>query len=551
MKKIKKLLVVSILSVASLNTSVVVAAKFSNRNSLAHAADVNNYWNHYARVAPTLTKHGSKEFWANCSTLTYTLTEPTGTIREGVAFDTTTYFDGLDESDPRFIPAINDKIDIKSHFNQLIAALTHDPYSFIPDTMRPSGVDKVTEQSVTYDFTNFVNVSDIHYGGFGEQWHMVINNIKESERFYAVTTFGSQIIGAANAAALVFLDQNEDNTVSWEYLAESYKSKLTFANGVLNYTIKFITGFDIPLFGEVVPQIDMNYVVSSNTKTARIQLGEGNALKFVIEDDSYTFGIEYGVTQVSRAAYFTISQDNNEDTAEGHIYEYVQYQGEDKVASCADFYIDETYTSVVGNKASGMPGFTGFINELYKTENGKLLGYKVKETFTKWGFEKTYNTLWFNLNNINNISNVKAISNGSVDPHENNHDIYLNNSSSVFEPAKNKVAIVNTSRKYDVEMRKQYFYRYVENNDIVEHEVDIPMMFIQDDGTESGETNYSTFESDILSKNGIAASVNLSNAYLEKIRADYLSLIDIFVENKDNITGDDIKSFIGNASAIN
>lgn len=550
MKKGKKLLIISVVSLISLTTSAVVASKlFTNKDSLAYADDVNNYWNHYERVAPTLLKHGSKEFWANCSTFTYTLTQPSGTIREGVAFDSTPYFDDLDEDDPRFIPALKDKIDIKSHFNNLIAALTNDPYSFIPDTMRPSGVDKVTEQSVSYDFTNFVSVSNINYGGFGEQWHMVINNIKESERFYNVTTFGAQIIGAANAAVLVFLDENEDNNVSWEYTAESYRSKLVFTNGVLDYTIKFITGFNIPLFGEVVPQIDMKYVVSTETKTVRIQLGEGNALKFVITPDTYTFGLEYGVTQVSRAAYFTITKDEDEGTSEGHIYEYIQYQGEDKIKSCADFYIDETYTSVVGNKASGITGFTGYINELYKTDNGKLLGYKVKETFTKWGFEKTYNTLWFNLNNINNIINVKAISNGSIDPHENNHDVYLNNSASIFEPKKNKVAFVSTSRRYDVEMRKQYFYE-VGNDELIEHEVKLPMMFIQDDGTESGETNYSTFEADISETNGINASVNLSSTYLNKIRADYLSLIPTFEQNKDNITGEDIATYIGTAVII-
>ena len=316
---------------------------------------------------------------------------------------------------------------------------------------------------------------------------------------------------------------------------------------MLDYTIKFITGFNIPLFGEVVPQIDMKYVVNTETKTVRIQLGEGNALKFVITPDTYTFGLEYGVTQVSRAAYFTITKDEDEGTSEGHIYEYIQYQGEDKIKSCADFYIDETYTSVVGNKASGMPGFTGYINELYRTEYGKLLGYKVKETasFPIIG-EKVYQTLWFNLNNISGIINVKAIKNDSNTfglAAKNPHDIYLNNSESIFTPKKNGVA----SRKYDVEIRKQYFYS-VTNDEINEHETKIPMMFIQDDHDDY--TNYTDFPSDILSKSGIVAGVNLSSTYLNKIRADYLSLIPIFEQNKDNITGDDIATYIGGAAII-
>ena len=76
------------------------------------------------------------------------------------------------------------------------------------------------------------------------------------------------------------------------------------------------------------------------------------------------------------------------------------------------------------------------------------------------------------------------------------------------------------------------------------------MMFIQDDGDKSGETNYSTFEDDILNKNGIAASVLLSNTYLAKIRADYLSLIDIFIANSDDADADYIVDFIGDATVI-
>ncbi len=228
----------------------------------------------------------------------------------------------------------------------------------------------------------------------------------------------------------------------------------------------------------------------------------------------------YGTSTISKKAYIQISYVDENNQYEGYISEHIQKSGEDLTSSYSSYYFDDNYVTAVGNKASGIPGFKGYINELYKADQGKLLGYKVKETFTKWGFEKTYNTLWFNLNNITGINNVKAIPNGSVDPHENNHDIYLNNGL-LFEPKKNTVGFINTSRKYDVEMRKQYFYG-LDNGDVEKYEVEVPMMFIQDDGTEPKENNYSTFEADILEANSIAASVNLSSTYLSKIRADYL-----------------------------
>jgi len=549
MKKKVLLVAITSLSLAVGVTAGVLAYK-SDNNSFAGAKD-ESYWYHYAQVTPTETKHGSKEFWANCSTHNFSLENPGAgeDIREGVDFATTSYFEELTDSDPRYLPPLSERVDIKGYLDSLLDVFGHDPYSYIPNKMRPAGVDKVSESEVTYDFNNFVDVEHIKYGGYGEQWHMVIENIKESQRFYNVTTYGAEILNAANLVARTFLDSYYDNEVSKTFNNDSrFVAKIDFHSFVLTYNIQYISGITIPFFGTITPQIDMEYVIASSTKTVRIQLSENNALKFVITPDSYTFGLEYGIEKVSRKAYFTISKDEH-DAVEGHIYEYVQYNGEDLIPACADFYIGSTYTSVVGNKASGIPGFDGFINELYETDEGKLIGYKIKETFTKWGFEKTYNTLWFNLNNILNINTVKAVSNGNVDPHENNHDIYLNNSSDLFAPTKNNVGFVKTSRRYDVETRKQYFYGDIDE-EIAEYEKEIPMMFIQDNGDKSGETNYSTFEEDILKDNKIAASVILADKYLTKIRADYNDLIPVFENNKDSMPSASIVGFIGDAAII-
>lgn len=546
MKKKVVLLAVTSLSLTLGITAGVVLAKADN--TIFAGAKDDSYWYHYAQVTPTDDEHGSKEFWANCSTHNFSLENPGvgEDIREGVDFKTTTYFDELTSEDPRYLPPLSERVDIKGYLNSLLDAFNHDPYSYIPNSMRPEQVSKVTESEVTYDFTNFTNVSDIKYGGFGEQWHMVIENIKESERFYKITSYGSEVISAANLVARTFLDSYYDNVVTKTFNESSFTAKIDFHSNVLTYNIQYISGVTVPLFGTITPQIDMEYAISSHTKTVRIQLGEGNALKFVITPNSYTFGLEYGIEKVSRKAYFTISEDEYTGV-EGHIYEYVQYKDKDLVPACADFYINNGYVSVVGNKAHAIIGFTGFINELYLANQGKLLGYKIKETFTKRGINATYHTLWFNLNNITGITNVKAIDNGGTDPHENNHDIYLNSSASIFTPTKNKKGFIPTSRKYDVEMRTQFFYG-VESEQVVEYERDIPMMFIQDDHDDY--TNYTDFEHDIQTDCGITASVNLSNTYLSKIRTDYSTLIPIFEVNKDSMPSASIVDFIGDATII-
>ena len=445
----------------------------------------------------------------------------------------------------------NETINIKAYLQTLLDAVKHDPYSYIPDTMEPTNSDNhVTASEVNYDFAEFTNVSSIKYGGFGEQWHMVVENIEESERFYSILSLGEAAINASVALFNNYLDNNPGTTATHTLKETAYTAKLDFSNGVLSYTIQYKTNFNIPLFGEVLPQIDMAYNISTLEKAVRIQLSENNAMRYAVTDNSYVFGLEYGLSAVSKKAYLQLNRLQDE-SVEGHIYEYVQFKDKDLVPACADFYINDTYTSVVGNKASGMPGFTGYINELYKTREGKLLGYEVRETFTKWGVTATYHTLWFNLNNITGINNVKAIKNEESTfglGANNNHDIYLNNSASIFEPTYNTKLMVKTSRKYDVELRKQFFYGYNEGQ-FTEYEVQLPMMFIQAD--HDGYTNFSDFPSDIQSKSGITASVNLSQTYLNKVQSDYASLIDVFVAHKESVTGDAITTYIGSAVVIN
>ena len=404
--------------------------------------------------------------------------------------------------------------------------------------------------SVEYDFNSFTNVSNITYGGFGEQWHMVIENIKESERFYNVLALGETLINTSVVLFNNYLDNNPEDTASHTLRETEYTAKLDFADGVLSYTIQYKTGWTIPFFGEVLPQIDMKYTLATSEKSVRIQLSENNAMKYTVSDGVYKFFLKYGVETVSRTAYCEMADLQN-GVVEGHVYEYVQFKNKDLVPAVADFYINPTYTTVAGNKASGLVGFKGYIKELYLTNQAKLLGYEVRETLTIVGISGQYNTLWFNLNNISGINNVKAVENenyGGTYSNKNPHDIYLNNSTSVFEPTYNtKPLIGNTSRKYDVELRKQFFYGF-NQGELTEYEVQLPMMFIQADNNK--DTNYSDFHNDILSKSGIDANVNLSSIYVNKIQSDYEIYIDILIENKENITSEFIETNIGNAIVI-
>jgi hypothetical protein len=169
----------------------------------------------------------------------------------------------------------------------LVDTVGQDPYSYIPATMRPeNSANHVTEASVTYDFTQFVSVSSINYGGFGEQWHMVIENIKESERFYSILSLGESAINASVALFNNYLDNNPGTTATHTLSETAYTAKIDYHNGVLAYTIQYNTNFTIPFFGTVMPQIDMTYDIANAQKSVRIQLTENNALKYVVTNNS-------------------------------------------------------------------------------------------------------------------------------------------------------------------------------------------------------------------------------------------------------------------------
>ena len=248
-------------------------------------------------------------------------------------------------------------------------------------------------------------------------------------------------------------------------------------------------------------------------------------------ENSYTFAIRYAGV---RRAYFNISKDED-GVVSGHIYEYLGVDGVYEKSSCADFYIDDTYLTVVGNKASGIIGFTGYICEIYNIESGKLLAYEVQETLSVIN----YDTLWFNLDDVEGINSIKVVEGSREDNKNNPYTIYINNSYTPFK-VKNG-SIIDPSRRYDIELRRQYFYTYNEGTEEYEQiEVLIPMFFVQAD-------YYDDVINDVANENNDLAISFTNNVLdnLEYLETQYRTLIPVFIENKDKITVEMILEYIG------
>lgn len=421
--------------------------------------------------------------------------------------------------------AWNEKVAVGTYLQALLSSYTYDVMDFIPTKMQPGSV-LVDKSQTTLDYSSFVNLSNVP-NGYGEQWQMVLDNLEQTKSFTEVLNVVDSLSVTAVTLFNNYIDSNPSDVNNFTFTSGIYGVTIKFEDDVMYLVIDFTA--NIPGFGSQTAQIMLNYNIENQEKEGRIQIGDANALRYVITEDSYTFAIRYlGI----RRAYFNIHENAN-GSVEGSIFEFLGLDNSVSTTSAAQFVITNDYVSVVGNKASGIIGFTSTINELYNPSTGKLLGYEIRETVSSI----TYNTLWFNLSDQTGITSIKKVdqANGS-----NPDSIYVNGNAALFV-SKNVggFSLKNLSRRYDIEFRKQYVY-YVENSVLTRVEVEVPMLFVQAE-------QYSTLVADVKEKNTYLSTFNItvSSATKTKIEADYSTLIDIFISNKENIKVEDILSYIG------
>lgn len=424
----------------------------------------------------------------------------------------------------------NTVVPIKEYLKELMDGYKLDPYSYIPETMRPANA--VTDRSVLeLSFADFCSVSSIPTGGFGEQWHMITDNLNQSMRFFRVLQGVEGVTVTSVSTFNNWFDQNPADTAHHSFKDGIYNVTVDYDGTFLQYVLDYTAS--VPFFGEQSIQIAMAMNMQTREKAVRMQIGDANALVYVIGNNSYSFAIRYlGV----RTAYFTV-QKNADGTVTGQINEHLTVSGVGTHSS-ADFYIDGNYVSAVGNKADGLIGFTGYISELYDATTGRMLGYEVRETLKSI----TYNTLWFNLSDVSGLLSVKY----QEKTDDADAAFFVNGRSEqwtnktvgkALDLISNPKAL---SRRYYLEMRTQYFYVLsADGESYDEVAVQIPMLAVQ-------EENLDTLTEDIAEKNkGLTLQVDTDSPTLAKIRSDYATLVDAFIEHKNAMDEESIRKIIG------
>ena len=411
----------------------------------------------------------------------------------------------------------------------------------IPESMLPGYQNKtVSSSEIVTDYSKFVNVSAISDKGIGEQWKMVLDCVDDAQAFFSTLKTVDALLSTSIVAYNNYLDTNPQNTHSFNFENGNFLITISCDEKNIYYVIDYTA--DILLLGTQTVQIAMKMDLATGVKNARIQIGDANALVYTIENNKYTFAIKHlesgnedpdKINLLGKSSYFTIEK-KNDGSIEGHAYEYLVASGYE-VASVADFYINDKYVTVAGNKASGMVVFDGYICELYSAKTGLFIGYEIMETFTALGNTITYNTLWFNLDSIDGINSIKYV------PKTDNADakVYLNGSSKSLETKKvGGFSSKTGSRRFDIEFRTQYYYEYDAKSDsYVSIAAEVPMLFVQ-------EEFYSTLAKDVAENNNLTITPKVSSADLSKLQSDYASLIDVLIENKSKITHEYVLNYI-------
>ena len=433
--------------------------------------------------------------------------------------------------DTEYFAVWNEILDIKSLLVSLLNGYKLNPYEYIPEAMRLDySANLVTPENIVTDYSDFVNISDITYG-FGEQWYMVLDNIDQSMLFFNALTVVETISSSSITAFNNYFDQNPADTAHYTFENGIYNITIKFDGEVLYYVIDYTA--NIPTVGDVTAQIAMTMIAETGEKSVRIQLGDANALAYTVRENSYEFAIKYlGV----RRAMFSIARDDSGNIS-GKIYEYLTMSSVD-IASAAEFYITNNYASIVGNKADGLVGFSSTICELYNTNTGKMIGYEVNETAEKLGVTVNFDTLWFNLKNVNGINSIKYVS----ATQNNSAELYVNGLSVAW---KNGFSLASFSRRFDIEFRTQYVTSYDPNTEeYTVHKIQVPMLFIQED-------YYDSHADDIKSaNNNVSAEVTVSDKDCEQLISSYDELVPLFVENSEIYTVELILAYIGDKIII-
>lgn len=437
----------------------------------------------------------------------------------------------------------------KAAAQKAIAAFkeTPAPWGFLPDVFKAENklltdgqiaqftpVDKDGKAVNAYE--DFVNVSEIPQNYIGKQMNVVYGVLNKAETALSYVNKAQAGLAAVESAYVEFISKNPENYQRFEDTEGTLQYKIEINGGSYDLYVK-IGVVSVRIFADMSNEDAPVY-------GARVQLTNTTALKYEMKGAEY-LKIALVIQNTASTQIEFVKKDGN--TA-GYIYEYLYAADKKITATSALLTVTKDYTTVIGTKGDFIPASGGRNCEVYSNKTGNLVGTEVKETVDK----KEYDTLWFNLRDLQGVTSVKKTDEANG---VNADTIYIND---YTESAINSMMVnanafkLDTSRRFDIEFKTVYAWKENEKTDedgnkTTEYEqvkFEIPMLFVQ-------RKCLDTFEKDFSDKNGKrlggVASVELKGSAEAQaaVAAGYTILLPEYEKMKDSVSHEAIIAYCG------
>ncbi len=367
-------------------------------------------------------------------------------------------------------------------------------------------------------FATDTAASQIGKKSIGKQFHVLYEGLTDAaaviNKIDTVYAVGATIADAYQT----FINNNPDNYAQFTGEVAGFKIKIILDDKTSTL-----------LAGNGTVNIELSNDAQSETRTGRIQLTDGMAIKYAATANGLKFAVKTTVGGVSNLKQIDFTR--NGDTVAGYLREFTGTETKN-LKTTGVIASDAQKTIIMSDKRETDDMVINGYEEVYSSVTGELIGGEVKETIKV----VDYDTLWLHLADVTGINSVRVTDeqNGL-----NADSVYVNGATETFKTKKVNPIIPTSSRMFDIKM-KEVWYVVKETTDgktsYKTHKTLVPMLFVQKEQTDA-------FADDLKSTNGITAT--LPAAEIQTVKTNFESLQALFDAAKQEVTYESIDSFIG------
>ena len=398
------------------------------------------------------------------------------------------------------------------------------PWSFMPSAFSKQSL--AVSSNPTLDFTSSVNVSSINKKFMGKQMYVLWEGVSgmESflEKFDVVYALGESIATAYQT----FVNDNPDNNAEWATNISGFNVKISLKDSQSKM-----------LAGNSLFSLELLADSNANEYKGRIDIAQSGILNYEMNDNYLKFNIALKIKGVLVMKQIEFVRNSN-GAVSGYFYEYAGLKSA-AIKTSAVIAFNSDYAVVMSAKRESEDLLINGYEEVYSSKTGQFISAEVLENNMLTDFD----TFWVNVSDVTGINSIKLVRNDNTSLNENLHDVYINGSKEVFKPVKNKLAFVETSRKFDIEMKTVYYVVASSEGGKINYEVqeaEIPMVFVQ-------KKNVADFSTDIVKENKETFSTTpaLPTAKIQISENNFSSLYEILTAVKEKLTYEELENQLG------